>query len=98
MLAAFGVQWIKSGRDELRLICDEFCKVSGEAADVASGYWLKKGNDDQLRLLEARIIGYQSRLSGLKVLTSDWFRVLDDERVSVALANLLTRSAVETLV
>jgi len=88
MLAAFGVQWIKSGRDELRLICDDFCKVAGDAADLSSGYWLKAGDYDDIKLLEARILGYQSRLTGLRVLTSEWFKPTDTVKVDSALADL----------
>jgi hypothetical protein len=88
MMAAFAVQWIKTGRDEHRALCDELCKVMGDAADHASAYWLTAADGAEIELKEARLMGYQSRLAGLKVLVEKQFSQEDAEQVADALSDL----------
>lgn len=62
------VQWWKSARDELRILCDDFCSVVAESADAASQYWLSSGADIDVGLKEVRVHGFQRRLTGYSVL------------------------------
>jgi hypothetical protein len=38
------IEWWKSRRDELRILCDEFCKTVEQAGDLGSEYWLSDGD------------------------------------------------------
>jgi hypothetical protein len=64
------LQRAKSGRDELHVACGEFCIAISDAANLGAHYWLKPGqkDDDELIENEARIDGYQRRLSGYAAL------------------------------
>jgi len=64
------IQWWKSSRDELRLLCDEFCATVRQTADLSSEYWLSTGGAE---LAEARLTGMQRQLGGYRVLVSPRF-------------------------
>jgi hypothetical protein len=68
VLIGISVQAWKSSRDELRFLCDEFCKAIAEAADVGAKYWLTAPDDADFVLMEAKIEGHQRRLSGYAAL------------------------------
>ena len=88
MIVGLAIQWIKSSRDELKATCDELCHVIGDASDLASDYWLRDGSADQIKLIEARLLGFQTRLVGLKVLVEGQFDETDLNQVESALADL----------
>ncbi len=69
-VGGIGVQAWRARRDELRITCEDFCKIIGEATDLGSNYWsLAKGAELKERsLLEAKLIGAQRKLSGYAAL------------------------------
>jgi hypothetical protein len=67
------VQWWKSHREELRILCDESCRTVTEAADIASKYWLSDGAADDSKPNEARLLALQTRLDGYRVLLNQLF-------------------------
>lgn len=70
VLVGVAVQWWKSNRDELRILCDEFCRTASDAADLASRYWLTDSKHEDNKINEARLLGMQTRLDGYRVLAS----------------------------
>jgi hypothetical protein len=71
------VTWLKATRDDLRLSADYFIKVLADAADAASAYWLLPGTNPEAALLGVRLIGFQERLSRLRLTTFAPFRQVD---------------------
>jgi hypothetical protein len=69
ILVGVSVQWWKSNRDELRILCDEFCRVVTDATDLGSKYWLST-NEPGSSIYEARLVGIQGLLEGYRVLLS----------------------------
>jgi hypothetical protein len=69
VLVGLLVQWWKSSRDELRLLCDEFAKTVRDTSDLGSSYWLSTPADAAgSRLTEVRVVGLQRQLDGYRVL------------------------------
>lgn len=62
------IQWWKSSRDELRILCDDFSKLISEAVELGAAYW---ASGDDLELKEARLSGLQRKLIGYSVLLAE---------------------------
>jgi hypothetical protein len=80
------LQWIRSARDELRLLCDETCKSAADAADLASEYWLEAGSWEKTRFYETKLLGAQEKLRKFVEMISQSFgrsdvELLDDRVV-----------------
>jgi hypothetical protein len=82
------VQWWKSSRDELRLLCDEFAKAVRDTSDLGSAYWLSTpAEPGGSRLSEARIIGLQRQLDGYRVLIRHRFRATERSALETSTAD-----------
>lgn len=88
VIGGLTVQWLKSGRDELRSACDLYCKTIEDAADLASVYWLDPGDHSDAALREVRLIGFQRKLSGQHLLVTSRLHALDSEEISEQLSLL----------
>lgn len=80
------VQLWKSIRDERRILCDEFCKVALEAADAASAYW--KGGGNATETEASRLMAFQKRLDGYRVLLAPAFTPEGSKEVLSACGDL----------
>lgn len=81
------VTWLKADRDERRAQADEFNDAILEAADLATEYWLTAGNATNIRQMEARLIGYQQRLSLLAQIAFEAFSDFDRNNLRPDLAD-----------
>lgn len=75
--ATITITWLKSLWDEERALSDQFSDAVRDAAGLAAEYWLKAGDDPDLALLEAKLIGAQSYLNHFRLIATDYFDVGD---------------------
>jgi hypothetical protein len=68
VLTGISAQWWRSSRDELRILCDEFCKLVAETVHDGAQYWMSDGD---LALYEARLRGAQRQIIGFSVLLEE---------------------------
>jgi hypothetical protein len=73
------VTWLKSHREEMRKNAEYFLTIVVEAADLASEYWLLPGSDPKCALHAVRLVGFQQRLSRLRITVSSSFSEGDRE-------------------
>lgn len=75
--ATVTITWLKSLWDEQRALTEGFSKAVRDSADLATGYWLKPGDADDLQLLEARLVGAQTYLSHFRLIATSHFSTPD---------------------
>lgn len=83
------VTWLKAHRDSAKASVDDFNKVLNDAADLAAEYWLKKTNDDDTPLMEARLIGMQMKVLELSNIAQSSFDHLNKEILALDIADFL---------
>lgn len=89
VLAGISAQWWRSSRDELRLLCEDFCRLASEAAELGGAYWLLPASDHLIPMSEARLNAYQRRLAGYNALVGERLHKEGTEQIDEALIDFL---------
>lgn len=64
LAAGLSLEWWKSSRAHTESLCVEICNFIASAADVGSEYWLTEPKEENTKILESRLVGFQHRISG----------------------------------
>ena len=81
------VTWLNAHRKSLEDQCQEYERAVREAADLASEYWLCPADNPGLRLMEARLVGFQHRLTLMSQIAFEPFSSLQKELLKTELAD-----------